>query len=543
MADDPARAASETNLNRVLPIGSSTFDNLLAYAHAAARPILDKIHLRRTGRRGFNPRDVLLPDGYVAEVVATDLTAPVHCCFDDAGYCYVTESGYKSDSPPRILRIDPRSGARQIFFELPENRWIPTGVMSGCCWHQGQLYFVNTDTLSCLRPDGSIEDLVDDLPGRGDHPCSYPVIGPDGKIYFGVGSVTNLGVVGPDNYDYEWLRFFPDLHDVPGDTITLAGRDFESRDVLHNPLQTVRTGAFVPFGTPTRPNQTIPGRTKCSGSVLRCNLDGSELELVAWGLRAPFGLAFHPDGRLFATEHGIDERGARYIIGDYDDLYEINPGWWYGWPDYASGIRLDDSYWGSGGKGREPVLAAAPGAPPPPFASFDPHVGANGLDFCRDPRFGFEGDAFVALFGDLTPITALLTTPAGFKIARVDMRARRIVDFAVNRIQGPASKLAHEGFERPSHCQFGPDGALYVVDWGEIRLAPEAGGFRVQQGTGSLWRIRRTTGPGGTTPFPPATMPVYVVEPLFLALASATSAVLGTLVAQWLVRRIRRTRR
>jgi glucose/arabinose dehydrogenase len=41
---------------------------------------------------------------------------------------------------------------------------------------------------------------------------------------------------------------------------------------------------------------------------------------------------FTPDGRLFATEHGIDERGERYIIGDLQDLYEVEQGRWYGWP-------------------------------------------------------------------------------------------------------------------------------------------------------------------------------------------------------------------
>jgi hypothetical protein len=71
----------------------------------------------------------------------------------------------------------------------------------------------------------------------------------------------------------------------------------------------------------------------------------------------------------------------------------------------------------------------------------------------------------VALFGDLAPVTSpRMLTPAGFKVVRVDMRSRRVVDFAGNKIAGPASKLPHEGFERPSHCAFGPDGALYVVD-------------------------------------------------------------------------------
>src|SRR5206468_6633283 len=132
-------------------------------------------------------------------------------------------------------------------------------------------------------------------------------------------------------------------------------------------------------------------------------------------------------------------------------------------------------------------------------------------DFSRSEAFGFAGDAFVALFGDLAPITTpRLATPAGFKVVRVDMVRRRIVDFAVNKIAGPASKLPHRGFERPSHCQFGPDGALYVVDWGEIEIAPEAGGVRMQAGTGTLWRIRRSGGPAGTDPPKAATFAFYV---------------------------------
>ncbi|MDP9357471.1 MAG: hypothetical protein M3R02_19715, partial [Chloroflexota bacterium] len=96
----------------------------------------------------------------------------------------------------------------------------------------------------------------------------------------------------------------------------------------------------------------------------------------------------------------------------------------------------------------------------------------------------------MALFGDIAPVTARPVSPRGFKVVRVDTRNRQVVDFAVNKIAGPASKLPHEGFERPSHCQFGPDGALYVVDWGEIEIAPEAGGIRMQLETGTLWRIR-----------------------------------------------------
>jgi glucose/arabinose dehydrogenase len=491
----------------------------LAYLYAPILPYLRRIKVIRAGPRGHNPRDILLPRGYVAEVVAAGFNAPVHCSFDEHGYCYVSEAGHKIDSRPRILKVNVSTGEKQVFFELPEERWIKTGALTGACWHGEHLYITNTSSLSRITPEHTLEDLITDLPGLGDHQTNYPIAGPDGKLYFGQGSVTNAGVAGADNFAYEWLPHFPEAHDVPAQDITLTGRNYEFQNVLGDLTETVRSGAYVPFGSETTPGQVIAGSPKCSGAVLRCDPDGSTLEVVAWGLRNPYGIAFHPDGRLFATEHGIDERGARYIVGDLEDFYEITEGAWYGWPDFASGLPLDDPSWGDGGQGREPVLAEHPNPnPPKPHITFADHAGPNGVDFCRDAAFGFEGDAFVSLFGDLAPVTTRAVTPRGFKVVRVDMRARRVVDFAVNKIAGPASKLPHEGFERPSHCQFGPDGALYVVDWGEIEIAPERGGVRMQKETGTLWRIRRTEGPQGDRPPEPVVVPLNAAQLLAMLL-------------------------
>jgi glucose/arabinose dehydrogenase len=284
-------------------------DSWLAYMYAPMMPILRKISISREARRGHSPQDILVPAGYTAEVVATGLNAPVHCCFnpDEPDYVYVSECGHKIESKPRIVKVDVRTGAQETFFDLPDERWQKTGAFTGACWHQGQLYFMNTSTgtdargaLSRLRADGTIEDLVTGLPW-GDHQPNYPVVGPDGKVYWGQGTATNTGIVGADDFAYEWLRDFPDWHDVPGQDVVLAGRNYEDQNVLGNVTETVRTGAFVPFGTETYPGQVIKGDVKCSGAVLRCNPDGSDLELVAWGLRNPYGIAFHPDGRLFAT--------------------------------------------------------------------------------------------------------------------------------------------------------------------------------------------------------------------------------------------------
>ena len=76
------------------------------------------------------------------------------------------------------------------------------------------------------------------------------------------------------------------------------------------------------------------------------------MKLVAWGFRNPFGLAFAPNGKLYVTDNGYDDRGSRPVWGTGDPMFEVHTGTWYGWPDFASGIRLDDPYWGEGGHGR-----------------------------------------------------------------------------------------------------------------------------------------------------------------------------------------------
>jgi glucose/arabinose dehydrogenase len=189
------------------------------------------------------------------------------------------------------------------------------------------------------------------------------------------------------------------------------------------------------------------------------------------------------------------------------------------------------------------VLADPPDPnPESPTASFETHAAANGFDFSRSADFGFEGQAFVALFGDLAPLTtARQVVPAGFKIVRVDPDAGTIADFAVNRIQGPASKLLHAGFERPSHCAFGPDGCLYVVDFGEIKIAPEKGAIRINQGTGSVWRIRRLRGEtAGVLPPHPTEVPFYSLQTAAIAgvVVGLVIGLVGAILA--LARRLRR---
>jgi glucose/arabinose dehydrogenase len=253
------------------------------------------------------------------------------------------------------------------------------------------------------------------------------------------------------------------------------------------------TGAYVAFGTPTSSGQVIRGQVPCSGAILRLPLHGGPLEVVAWGFRNPFGLAFAPDGRLYVAENGYDDRGSRPVWGAADHLWVVTPGTWYGWPDFSGHLPLTREEFKPPGKPPLAfVLATHPNPPPKPVAVFGVHSSSNGFDFSRNPAFGHVGQAFVAQFGDMAPNVGKVLHPVGFKVVRVDVATGVIEDFAVNkgRSNGPASRVGGGGLERPVAARFDPSGtALYVVDFGVMTMTSK--GPAPQPGTGVLWRITR----------------------------------------------------
>jgi len=108
----------EINMQTQKPASSWPFafrlPDYLAYLYQPIWPYLKKIKIHREGEQHPNPNDILLPEGYTAEVVATGLNTPTHCTFDDAGNCYVAESGHKIDSPPRIVKVELKTGKKEV---------------------------------------------------------------------------------------------------------------------------------------------------------------------------------------------------------------------------------------------------------------------------------------------------------------------------------------------------------------------------------------------------------------------------------------------
>jgi glucose/arabinose dehydrogenase len=231
---------------------------------------------------------------------------------------------------------------------------------------------------------------------------------------------------------------------------------------------------------------------------MRLPVGGGAPELVAWGFRNPFGLAFSPDGRLYVTDNLYDNRGSRPVWGAGDLLWAVTPGIWYGWPDFHGERPLTDGDYYGPPDGPSPgfLLAEHPNAPPRPAAVLGVHSSSVGLDFSRNPAFGYPGQAFIAQFGDLAPGVGKVLGPVGYKVVRVDITSGVIQDFAVNVAEpgSPASRSGSGGLERPVAVRFDPQGtALYVVDFGVMTVGDA--GPEPRLGTGVLWRISREDQP------------------------------------------------
>ncbi|MGI8833585.1 MAG: hypothetical protein ACR2IS_13245, partial [Nitrososphaeraceae archaeon] len=291
-------------------------------------------------------------------------------------------------------------------------------------------------------------------------------------------TATNSAVVGEDNIlGLQWPKYTPQIHDIPGKDITLAGQNFNTS----NPFtpsdlnDNATTGAYVPFGTPTNKGQVIKGNVKCSGCILSANMDGSDLKLVAWGLRNPYGIAFANDGKLIVSNNGADERGSRQIAYDPDKAYVIdtsnssNLGKFYGWPDFAGNAEpvTDPKFQSPSVK--EPLKFLIQDHPEvvKPLAQMQVGPSLTQVAYSNNSTFGHEGMAFIGASGTFTPITHTFNTIpkgiVGHKVMMLDPKTGNYSEF-LGAIRDPSVFT-------PVGLAFDHNGsALYIADIGKLEL-------------------------------------------------------------------------
>jgi glucose/arabinose dehydrogenase len=456
-----------------------------------------------------DPAHALLDPGFVAEVVTQNLVYPTSIEFDDQGTIYLAEAGFAfgdQTAPARVLMLTPRGVPVVMADHL-------NGPVNDLLWYQGRLYISHRGKISVLDAPLQVRDLVTGLPSLGDYSNTSMAVGPDGRIYFGVGAATNSGVVGLDNLRMGWLAKYPDFHDVPAHDVVLSGQVFETFDALtalaSGETRMVLTAPFYAFGRPSPRGAPVRGQVMASGTILRMQPDGSGLEVFAWGLRNPAGLTFAPDGNLLVSDQGYEERGSRPIAGAPDCLWVVRNGGWYGFPDYAAGLPITDARFRPARGAMPSMLLQSSPVPERPLATFSPNSGVAKFAFSPDDRFG-RGQIYLAMFGDLASQSPQPRQHAGFAVARVDTATWQVAPFFRAQMTGleqPGLEyVTTAGPRRPVDVRFSPAGdALYVVDFGAVGSIPTAMGAapRPYPGTGVLWRIR----PRLSNAAPPVVLP------------------------------------
>lgn len=193
-----------------------------------------------------------------------------------------------------------------------------------------------------------------------------------------------------------------------------------------------------------------------SGAILRCNLDGSDLEIFATGLRNPQELAFDQHGNLWTGENngdGGDKARWLYVVegGDY--------GWHIGWQHLPKmGAWNAERLWELGTTNTAAYVI-------PPIA----HIGHGPAGVAFYPGTGlpsyYRNHFFMCDFPGGVQTFTVMNRGAGFDVANV-------------------RQFMWELF--PVDVDFGPDGGLYVLDWVQ--------GWE-KTGKGRLFRVFDEKGP------------------------------------------------
>ena len=284
------------------------------------------------------------------------------------------------------------------------------GLASGVLARNGDVYFANIPSLYLLRDkdgDGKADEQMELHYGYGvrfnfiGHDLHGLIFGPDGKLYFSIG---DRGV---------------------------------------NIERSVDGGKIVNLD---------------SGCVMRCNPDGTELELVHSGLRNPQELTFDEYGNLFTGDNNCDAGDmARwvYVVEGGDS------GWREGYQGHefpvTRGPWMSESLWKPDTKTPGYYML-------PPIANTNAS-GPSGLTY--NPGTGmpakYDKSFFLADFrggASGSGIWQLVTKPKG-------------ATFEVDQTRFAGNML-------PTDVDFGPGGGLYYTDW--------VGGWEIP-GKGRIYRL------------------------------------------------------
>jgi PQQ-dependent dehydrogenase (s-GDH family) len=273
---------------------------------------------------GTNPRAVWSdpPEKFTSRVVAAGFEDPWEVTWGPDGWLWITERLGK-----RVVRVNPADGSRKVAVTIDEvQQALAQDGLLGLALHPGLLrgsnfvyvmYTYDADAGAAVERRAKIRrytydarsqllgepvDVLTNLPHGPDHGASRIVFGPDGKLY------ASRGDHGSNFLAYYCEPIRAQELPAAADVAARNWRGYEGK------ILRVNLDGGVPDDNPV--------------------LNGVRSHVFSYGHRNPQGMAFAPDGRLYASEHGQDTD---------DEVNRIEAGGNYGWPLIAG--YKDDQYY------------------------------------------------------------------------------------------------------------------------------------------------------------------------------------------------------
>lgn len=401
---------TKVGTNQIVPTKPLSPQPIRIVANSLPRPFATESASKSPQVVPIPPSPVLrVPPGFAVNVFADNLDAPRWLALTPTGDVLVTETRQNRIALLRDANGDGVAEVRKTFASAQNGLNIPFGMAFG----QGYFFLGNTDEVRRFAYTKGQEQLtgtgqkIADLPGGG--------------------------------YNQHWTR-----------------------NVVVSPNN---SQLFVSVGSQSNADtEPLP-----RASVQVMNLDGSNQQTFASGLRNPVGLDFHPKtNQLYTTVNERDGLGDD-LVPDY--LTRIRQGEFYGWPyAYLKPNLLDPRHIRNGNSERSDLAAKTL----TPDVLFQAHSAALGLQFYDGKTFPkrFVNGAFVAFRGSWNR-----NAGTGYKIVFVPFNAVSgrpegyYEDFLTGFLTDPS---VPKTWGRPVGLLVLPDGSLLFTEEANNRI------YRVQ---------------------------------------------------------------
>lgn len=327
--------------------------------------------------------EIKLPQGFKIELYATEVENARSLAQGPKGVIFV---GSRNEGKVYAVVDEDGDWKSDKTYILAEGLNQPNGV----AYRNGDLYIAEISKVSVMRGiddklanPPKMQTIRDDFPDEKHHGWKYIAFGPDGKLYVPVGAPCNICLSEDERF----------------------------------------------------------------ASITRMNVDGSDFEVFAHGIRNSVGFDWHPKtNELWFTDNGRDWFGENKPNDELNHAPE--KGMHFGFPYCHSGEYADPKF----GDERPCSEFTAPSQ------NLGAHVASLGMSFIEKEVFPekYRNSIFIAEHGSWNK-----TVPDGYRITRVELNGDKAVTYEVFA-EGWLSGAERLG--RPVDVLEMEDGSLLVSD-------------------------------------------------------------------------------